>query len=60
VVGPAAYEVGPFLINPWMVSGLQPDTPRLIRDRIAIFSERLGFEGSRLRDWGLSHAVLSA
>jgi streptomycin 6-kinase len=60
VVGPAAYEVGPFLINPWMVSGLQLDTPRLIRDRIAIFSERLGFEGSRLRDWGLSHAVLSA
>jgi streptomycin 6-kinase len=60
VIGPAAYEVGPFLINPWVVSGLQTDTPELTRNRIAIFSERLGFERSRVRDWGLAHAVLSA
>jgi len=60
VLGPAAYEVGPFLLNPWVVSGLQTDTPDLTRDRIAIFAEHLGLERSRVRDWGLAYAVLSA
>jgi len=60
VLGPAGYEVGPFLINPWVVSGLPADAPRLIADRIAVFAEHLGFERSHLRDWGLAHAVLSA
>ncbi len=60
VVGPAAYEVGPFLLNPWVVSGLQPDTPRLSGERISILAERLGFERRRLLDWGIAFAVLSA
>jgi streptomycin 6-kinase len=65
VIGPAAYEVGPLLINPW---GFKPwkdlhdraDILRLTKRRIAILSDRLGFEAERIRLWGLAHAVLSA
>ncbi len=60
VLGPSAYEVGPFLLNPWVVSGLEPDVPRLTERRIAILSSVLGFEKERLRRWGLAYAVLSA
>lgn len=60
VLGPAAYEVGPYLLNPWVVTGLQADTAKTIQDRICAFSDRLGFERSRLRDWGFAFAVLSA
>ena len=60
VVGPAAYEVGPFLINPWVVSSWPPDAPRLTQTRIAILSERLGLDERCLLEWGMAHAVLSA
>ena len=60
VVGPATYEVGPLLINPWMVSGPPGNVRQLLGDRIAILSERLRFERERLREWGLAHALLSA
>lgn len=60
VIGPAAYEVGPLLINPWVVSGVVPETAQLTAQRISILSERLGLEKQRIRDWGLAHAVLSA
>jgi streptomycin 6-kinase len=60
VVGPAAYEVGPLLINPWDEFLTRPDPVRLTGRRIAILAERLGFERERVRDWGLAHAVLSA
>lgn len=60
VMGPSAYEVGPFLLNPWVVSGLEGDVPRLTERRIAILSSLLGFEKERLRRWGLACAVLSA
>lgn len=60
VIGPAAYEVGPLLINPWTVSGTRPETSRLTETRIVILSERLGFERQRIREWGIVHAVLSA
>ena len=60
VIGPAAYEVGPFLLNPWVATGVPADAPRLMARRLAIFSEMLGLERGRLRDWGLAHAVLSA
>jgi streptomycin 6-kinase len=60
VIGPAGYEVGPLLINPWGElinrSGIQKITKR----RIDILHEHLGFERERIREWGLAHAVLSA
>jgi len=60
VIGPAAYEVGPFLINPWCVTGLAADAPRAMAGRLAILSEMLGLRRDTLRTWGLAHAVLSA
>jgi streptomycin 6-kinase len=60
VIGPAAYEVGPFLFNTWVVTGVPADAPRLMAGRLAILSEMLGLERERLRNWGLAHAVLSA
>jgi streptomycin 6-kinase len=60
VVGPAAYEVGPFLINPWIVSGMPPDASRLMQTRVNILCECLGFEKARIQGWGLAHAVLSS
>jgi streptomycin 6-kinase len=59
VIGPAAYEVGPLLINP-MPDFLNGSNPNIqIERRIAILSERLGFSRQIIRDWGLCHAVLS-
>ena len=60
VIGPAAYEVGPLLINPRdkLLSGSNPKLR--MKKRIDILSERLGFERQRIRLWGLAHAVLSA
>ena len=60
VIGPAGYELGPFLINPWgdLLSG--KDYQRITKRRIDILHERLGFERERVREWGLAHAILSA
>ena len=57
VIGPAAYEVGPLLINPW---GDETKISQHTARRIAILSERLGSERERILEWGLAHAVLSA
>ena len=60
VIGPACYEVGPLLVNPWgeliKINDLRPITRR----RIDILHEHLGFERERIHAWGLAHAVLSA
>ena len=60
VIGPACYEVGPLLINPWgdLLSG--KNYRQMTRRRIDILHERLGFERERIREWGLAHAILSA
>ena len=60
VIGPAAYEVGAFLRNPWAVTGAPPNAARLMSARVAILSEALNLEKERLRKWGIAHAVLSA
>jgi streptomycin 6-kinase len=60
VIGPAGYEVGPLMMNPW---GSISDGGRLkvkIKKRIDILHEHLGFERERIREWTLAHAVLSA
>jgi streptomycin 6-kinase len=60
VMGPAGYEVGPFLMNPWgeLLSGT--DYRQITKRRIDILHEHLGFERERILEWGLAHAVLSA
>jgi streptomycin 6-kinase len=59
VIGPAGYEVGPLMMNPWgnISDGLS--RPVVLR-RIDILHEHLGFERERIREWSLAHAVLSA
>ena len=60
VIGPACYEVGPLLINPWNDLLRQKDHRLMTKRRIDILHEHLGFERERIREWGLAHAVLSA
>jgi streptomycin 6-kinase len=60
VIGPACYEVGPLLINPWSDLINRKDYQGITRRRIDILHERLGFERERIREWGVAHAVLSA
>ncbi len=60
VVGPAAYEVGPFLVNPWGEINKRPDAAEALRTRVAILGEMLGIEKQRIRRCGMTHAVLSA
>ena len=59
VIGPAAYEVGPLLMNPLGFLN-RSDAVQITERRIDILSERLGFERERIREWGIAHAVLSA
>jgi streptomycin 6-kinase len=59
VIGPAAYEVGPLLMNPLGTLN-RSDAMQITKRRISILSERLGFERERIREWGIAHAVLSA
>ena len=59
VIGPAGYEVGPLMINPWgsLSDGV---SNRLILRRVDILHEHLGWERARILEWSLAHAVLSA
>ena len=60
VAGPAEYEFGPLLLNPW--GGMPDETEAIQRTqrRIAILSERLGFERQQLWRWAICHSLLSA
>jgi streptomycin 6-kinase len=60
VAGPAEYEVGPLLINPYHVILEETEAVRRTQRRIASLSERLGFERQRLRAWAICHSVLSS
>jgi streptomycin 6-kinase len=59
VAGPAGYEVGPLLINPFDLLK-RTDPLQITERRIAILAERLGFERASVQSWGIAHAVLSA
>jgi streptomycin 6-kinase len=60
VIGPACYEVGPLLMNPWGELINRAYIRQITKRRIDILHEHLGFERERIREWGLAHAVLSA
>lgn len=60
VMGPACYEVGPLLINPWGDFLSRTNHRLMMKRRIDILHEHLGFERERIHEWGLAHAVLSA
>ena len=60
VAGPAEYEAGPLLFNPYHVTLEETQAVLRTQRRIAILSERLGFDPQRLRAWAICHSVLSS
>lgn len=60
VIGPACYEVGPLLLNPWPDLLSRSNYRQMTQRRIDILHERSGFERERIREWALAHAILSA
>ncbi len=60
VIGPPGYEVGPLLTNPIPDWPHRPEAKRQTERRIAILSERLGWERETILDWGICHCLLSA
>lgn len=60
VIGPAGYEVGPLMINPW--NSLSDGISFKVQSerRIDILRERLGWEREKLIRWSLAHSVLSS
>jgi len=60
VIGPACYEVGPLLLNPWDDLLKMNNPQEVTKRRIDILHEHLGFERERIHEWGLAHAILSA
>ena len=60
VIGPAGYEAGPLMINPWGSISEWINFQSRMKRRIDILHERLGFERERIIGWSLAHAILSA
>jgi streptomycin 6-kinase len=60
VIGPAGYEVGPLMMNPWGSLSEGIESRRRVRRRVDILHGQLGFERERILEWSLAHAVLSA
>jgi streptomycin 6-kinase len=59
VIGPAGYEVGPLMMNPWNNFSDGSNIRLRVKRRIDILHEHLGFERERIFEWSLAHAVLS-
>ncbi len=59
LVGEPAYEVGAWLRNPLPQLLNMPQPERVTARRIDQFAEELGLDRKRVRDWGMSQAVLS-
>ena len=59
VIGPAGYEVGPFMMNPWGSYSDGVNDRLRVNRRIEILHEHLGWERERILEWSLAHAVLS-
>ena len=60
VIGPAGYEIGPLMLNPW-ISPLNTNQFKVQTERrVGILSERLGWERGFILNWATAHAVLSA
>jgi len=60
VIGPAGYEVGPFMMNPRNINLNGSRFKVQAKRRIDILHEHLDFERERIIEWSLAHAVLSA
>jgi streptomycin 6-kinase len=59
VIGDPVFEVGAWFGNPSDVLS-RANGERIMRRRIEIFSDRLGFDRQRIAAWGFAYQVLSA
>jgi streptomycin 6-kinase len=60
VIGPAEYEAGPLLLNPWGEMPNEKEAIQRTRRRISILAEQLGFDQQRLLKWAICFSFLSA
>lgn len=60
VIGPAGYEVGPMMINPWDNSMERNQFKVRAKRRVDMLCEGMGWERETIIKWSLAHAVLSA
>jgi streptomycin 6-kinase len=60
VIGPAGYEIGPLMINPWNSISDRINFRVRAERRVSILAERLGWERETIINWATAHAVLSA
>jgi streptomycin 6-kinase len=69
VAGEPAFEVAPYMRNPVADPGgphdarllaHQPDVRAVLARRLDIFTDALGFDRQRLRDWSIAYAMVSA
>jgi len=60
VIGPAGYEIGPLMINPWNSISDRTNFKAQAERRVDIISERLGWERESIINWAMAHAVLSS
>lgn len=60
VIGPAGYEIGPFMLNPWAKPMDRIQFKVQAERRVSILRERLGWERETIIGWALAHSVLSA
>lgn len=60
ILGEPAYETGSTLRNLWQDRSPISDPQRLLTRRVHQFSEELGIERKRIRDWAVVQALLSA
>jgi len=59
VIGPAGYEIGPLMINPWGSLSDGVSFKAQTKRRMSILSERVGWEQETILNWATAHAVLS-
>jgi streptomycin 6-kinase len=60
VIGDPIYETGAFLRNPQPNLIQKSDARDILKKRIEIFEEELGFKKEEIRDWAVAQAVLSS
>ena len=60
VIGPAGYEIGPLMLNPWIKSMDWNQFKTWSKRRVDIIKERTGWSREYIINWALSYAILSA
>lgn len=60
VIGPAGYEIGPLMLNPWDESMGRDQFEVHTKRRVNIIHERTGWAREKILGWALAHSILSA